>query len=122
MDDHDYDGRWMTYAELADARGIDRQSARRMANRTRWRRQKDNHGVVRVYVPMAHVAAHRRQRDVAADISADMPAVMSADLSNAINALQGALASVEKRAESAEGRAERAEKLVELAESASSPR
>ena len=54
------EGRWMTYAELADARGIDRQSARKLANRTHWRRQKDNHGVVRVYVPLAQAERQRR--------------------------------------------------------------
>ena len=42
--------RRMTYAELAQARGIS--SARRLARRHRWARQAGNDGVVRVTVPL----------------------------------------------------------------------
>jgi hypothetical protein len=45
------DGTWLTYAELAALRGIDRQSAARLTFRRHWRRQKDNRGTVRVFVP-----------------------------------------------------------------------
>jgi len=103
MDDAGEDGRWLTYDELAEARGIDRQSARRMANRSRWRRQKDNHGVVRVYVPLAQAIRQRRQRDVPAGISTDKPADMSAgtsaDIRQAIGALEAAVVAFRERAE-----------------------
>ena len=99
------EGKWLTYAELADARGIDRQSARRMANRTHWRRQKDNHGVVRVYVPLAQAERQRRQRD----ISADTPAVMPADMSAVTRPLEAAIAILRKQLELANSRAEQAE-------------
>ena len=36
------EGRWMTYAELAQLRGIDKQSAARLTFRRRWRRQKSH--------------------------------------------------------------------------------
>jgi hypothetical protein len=129
------DGRWMTYDELAEARGIDRQSARRMANRSRWRRQKDNRGVVRVYVPLQQAVRARRHGEppagIAADTPADTPADMSADMpadkSRAISVLKAALAAVERRAvaeatalreraEVAEKRADRAENRAEQAE------
>jgi hypothetical protein len=44
--------RRMTYAELAQARGISLASARRLARRHRWARQAGNDGVVRVTVPL----------------------------------------------------------------------
>ena len=44
--------RRMTYAELAQARGISLASARRLARRHGWARQAGNDGVVRVTVPL----------------------------------------------------------------------
>jgi hypothetical protein len=45
----------MTYAELADVRGIDRASAERLVRRRKWPRQVGNDGVVRVIVPLTDV-------------------------------------------------------------------
>jgi hypothetical protein len=45
-------GRWMTYDELAALRGTDRLSAVKFALRYGWRKQRDNHRVARVYVPL----------------------------------------------------------------------
>jgi len=44
--------RRMTYAEIAEARGISLPSARRLVLRHRWPRQAGNDGVVRVTVPL----------------------------------------------------------------------
>ena len=44
-------GRWMTFAELAAARGISRASASRLVRRRKWRRQTENQGSVRILVP-----------------------------------------------------------------------
>ena len=101
--DPDEDGRWLTYSELADARGIDRQSARRLASRLKWRRQTDNHQVVRVYVPLERADRPRRQRDMSTDASADTPADTSADMSRAISALEAAIAALRERAEADAG-------------------
>ena len=49
-DDRD-DVRWMTYAELGQARGISTASATRLAFRRKWRRQGGNDGIARVAVP-----------------------------------------------------------------------
>ena len=47
------DGAWrMTYAELAEARGISLPSARRLVLRHHWPRQMGNDGIVRVTVPL----------------------------------------------------------------------
>jgi hypothetical protein len=47
--------RRMTYAELAEARGISLASARRLARRHHWPRQIGNDGVVRILVPLGHL-------------------------------------------------------------------
>jgi hypothetical protein len=51
MDGTSEDGRWLTYAELAELRGISKASATRMSFRHKWRRQAGNDGTVRVLVP-----------------------------------------------------------------------
>src|SRR6476646_591012 len=50
MQDDPSDGTWMTYGQLAEARGISRTSAQRLARRRKWRRQTDNRGITRVWV------------------------------------------------------------------------
>src|SRR5512133_3386984 len=48
--------RRMTYAELADVRGISVTSARRLVLRHHWPRQTGNDGIVRVTVPLTALA------------------------------------------------------------------
>lgn len=45
------DIRWMSYAELAAARGISTASAIRLARRRKWLRQMGNDGTARVAIP-----------------------------------------------------------------------
>ena len=52
MDDITPAPRRMTYAELAEARGITTGSAEQLARRRRWPRQLGNDGMVRVMVPL----------------------------------------------------------------------
>jgi hypothetical protein len=47
----------LTYSELADARGISRTSAERLARRKRWPRVLGNDGVARVIVPLSATVA-----------------------------------------------------------------
>jgi hypothetical protein len=101
--DNDTDGRWMTYEELAIARGIDRNSARRLASRLKWRRQQDNQQIVRVYVPAARDEPDRRRRD--------MPADNPPDMSHAIGALEAA-GTKRTRADALRGRIRDAFRLV----------
>jgi hypothetical protein len=53
MDGVSEEGRWLSYAELAELRGISKSSATRMSFRHKWRRQSGNDGTVRVFVPTA---------------------------------------------------------------------
>ena len=61
------DGRWMTYGELAAARGIDRQSAVKLVRRQRWRRQEGNNGVARVFVPSDQLTRPKSRDDARAE-------------------------------------------------------
>jgi hypothetical protein len=63
------EGEWLSYAELAQRRGIDRQSAFKLAARHRWRRQKGNTGQVRVFVPSAFAEAEDKASDTGYDVS-----------------------------------------------------
>jgi hypothetical protein len=69
--DDEPDSRWMTIAELAESRQISKASASRLVRRTRWRRMRDNRGVVRVYVPVGQELPQERPADARADIPAD---------------------------------------------------
>jgi hypothetical protein len=44
-------GRWLTYDEIAEARGTEKIGAIRWVQRHKWRRQPGNDGLVRVLVP-----------------------------------------------------------------------
>src|SRR4051812_18056037 len=55
MGDGGGDARWLTYAELAQLRGISRASAERLAHRKRWRRQAGNDGRARLLVPLTEI-------------------------------------------------------------------
>jgi hypothetical protein len=45
------DGRWLTYAELAELRRIDKPSAVKLVIRRHWQTRKNNRGAMQVYVP-----------------------------------------------------------------------
>lgn len=90
------DSRWMTYAELAQARGIKEPAAVRLVQRRGWERQPGNDGAARIAVPVSELRFSR----------AVPPAVMlvapdSRDMDALIRERQ--------RADTAEARAHRAE-------------
>jgi hypothetical protein len=89
------DGRWMTYEELAADRGISEASARRLVRRHKtWRRQADNRGIVRVFVPPGALEPREIvQKDVLADDRADSPKDVSADIPKVMMILETAIAS-----------------------------
>jgi hypothetical protein len=96
------EGVWLTYAELAKARGIDKASAAKLVLRRRWHRQKDNRGTVRILVPPEWADP---SRDPPQDVSLDL----SPDMSGTINALEAELATVREALARELGRAARAE-------------
>lgn len=82
--DETVDGRWMTHAELAQARDISTASAIKLALRHRWRKQKDNRGTLRCLVPTEFASP---QRDTGAVTAAEG----GAEASTAIAALEAAV-------------------------------
>ena len=84
------DGRWLTYEELAQIRGISRPSAERLVLRNRWRRQRDNQRVVRILVPL-----DRLSDDASDDASADRSADVSPDMSRSAAAFEAALTAIQ---------------------------
>jgi hypothetical protein len=60
MSDDIEETRWLSYAELAEARGIDLASAIRTVRNRRWPKQKGNDGKIRVAVPWEFLQAKRQ--------------------------------------------------------------
>src|SRR5208337_3347318 len=95
------DGRWMTFAELSQSRGISKTSAMKLVSRHGWRRQKNNKGHVRALVPVAWVG-------VAADDTREPNT--AADMSRAIRAFDSAIATLREQLVRETGRTEAAER------------
>jgi hypothetical protein len=117
------DGEWLTYAELATRRGIDRQSAFKLAARLRWRRQKSNTGQVRVFVPSAFAEPDDQAPDTSYDVSHHL-AVFEAALTTISEAhagevavLREQLAAARAGANTSQDRAIQADTRAEAAES-----
>ena len=100
MDATTEDGRWLTYAEMAESRGISKASATRISFRHKWRRQAGNDGSVRVFVPAS--ALHDKPHD--------------SDMARMALAMEAAMDLFRQQATAAEARAERAEAGREAAD------
>jgi hypothetical protein len=128
MGDTESGGKWLTYKQLADLRGIKQRAAVRLSQRRGWRRQPGNDGATRVLVPadMLEVSQRPSQGDDADDDRATWSETMAAietahrgeveALKGQVDALRtladaaGAkLVDAESRATGATARAERAE-------------
>lgn len=117
--DEGVDGRWMTYAELAELRRIDKTSALKLAIRHKWTRQKNNRGQMQVCVPLEWAQPPERFRDTAVDQDMDRGVDLSTVLAayeDAKAAFSEALKVAEKRADAAETRADQAQQRAERAE------
>jgi hypothetical protein len=113
MDADTDDIRWLTYAELGQARGISTASATRLAFRRKWRRQVGNDGTARVAVPLAET---QTRQDKAPDDRNDARNDDRGDISHVVMVLEASVASLSDRASAAEKRADRAEIRAESAE------
>lgn len=94
--DNGGDSRWMTYAELAEARGIKEPAAVRLVQRRRWERQPGNDGAARVAVPVAELRPSKAVAPAVGPVAPD-----SRDMET--------LTRERQRADAAEARADRAE-------------
>ena len=131
--------RRMTYAELAQARGISVSAARRLTLRHRWHKQMGNDGLVVVSVPLPALEKLRKSAtiidatsrrtvifdDAVSDTARDATSDTVPDTvrESAIRAMEGAVAALttqlavaNERADHAEQRAKRAEQRADQAE------
>lgn len=112
------DVRWLSYAELAEARGIDRLSAMRTVRNRRWEKRKGNDGTIRVAVPRNFLEnAKQRERENPSESPREIPAEFSriiSALEGQVEALQGQVRTLE--AHNADVRAERDRALARLEE------
>ena len=106
------DDRWMTFAELAVARGISKASASKLVRRHKWRRQTDNQGSVRILVPAEALDSPA----VSPMDIPDGPSVSPMDISAVIKPLETAIIALREQLESAENQLDRAENRAEQAE------
>jgi hypothetical protein len=97
------EGKWLTYDEIAQLRGIGRESAIKLVHRTKWRRQKGNDGSARILVPQDWLNPSTRKR------SSDNSSGHSPEFSRAIKAFEGGLAAFREQLEAERQRAEKAE-------------
>jgi hypothetical protein len=104
MDDTGEGGRWMSYAEFAEARGISKASAIRMIQRRGWQRRPGNDGTARILVPPDALAPPGRQPPRSAG---EDTAPGSDLLQQALAALEAALAEANSRAGAALALADR---------------
>jgi hypothetical protein len=119
-DDAGTTGRWMTYDELAEMRGIKRIGAVRLVQRYKWRRQAGNDGRARVLVPHDALAP---VRGTDAGSSAPMHVTPTSAgngsgtdagtmLAGALAALEDAVTGLRGQLDVANARAERAEAAI----------
>jgi hypothetical protein len=124
MDDDTKSVRWMTYAELAEARGISVASATRMAFRRKWKRQPGNDGTARVAVPIGEEKRTHGTREADQDGKTDgialaAVAALRAELEREhgrVDALQADLVTEKQARARAEGMAGAAVTRAERAE------
>ena len=95
-DDVGDDFRWLSYTELAQARGISTASAIRLAFRCKWRRQDGNDGTVRVAVPVDEA----RPSTEVVDSDADS---VGRDIGQVVGLLETAATMLRERGEAADG-------------------
>ena len=111
--------RRMTYAEIADIRGISVTSAMRLVRRKHWPRQTGNDGVVRILVPLPAAGDRQQRRAVArGQASADKSNVRrersrisdrtsAPDKRRTIEALENAMATLREQLARSEARADK---------------
>jgi hypothetical protein len=99
------EGRWLTYTELAEIRGIGRESAVKLAQRERWRKLSGNSPdrTVRVFVPAEWLKPAK-----GGHVGEGFPEGFG-ELSRLVSDLQDTVAFVRERAEAAEARADAAD-------------
>lgn len=99
------DTEWMTYAELAQKRGIKIASARKLAQKNRWHKQPNNDGTVRIAVPVNRLDVPIPSEGQSQTVSHKTPDPKVSILVAQIEGLKGIVESERKRADTAESNA-----------------
>lgn len=107
-------GVWLSYSQLAEARAIKRDGARRLAQRHRWRRHVGNDGEARVLVPPEWLP---KPGDNRRDSLRDKPPP-GPDMAGVVTALQGAVDTLRQQLGRAEARSDAAERAAREAREA----
>jgi hypothetical protein len=110
----------LTYAELAQRLAIKPASAKRLAQRRKWKRVVGNDGVARVHVPLSSVpsdVANDVANDVPGDVSLAVSPPVSPDLSSHVAYLDGIIESLRGQLEAEQQRAEAEQRRADAAES-----
>jgi hypothetical protein len=108
------EGQWLTYDQIGQIRGIGRESAVKLAQRKRWRREPGNDGTARVFVPGNWQGkARKRGKPPSEERSPRQSPDHSPELSQITSAFELAIASLTARAEAADRRADQAEAKAE---------
>ncbi len=96
------EGRWMSYDEISNARGIGRESAVKLVKREKWRRVMGNDGTARALVPLDRLKLTRKS-------SGEHSPEDGPELSRILAEFEAALAAMREQAEAERQRANRAE-------------
>jgi hypothetical protein len=107
------DGRWLSYDELGQIRGISRESAIRLARREKWPRTRGNDGTARVFCPGDWLKSSRKNPEDQSPgqhaTHAPNPGGAREDLSNAIKAFESGLVAFREQMEAERQRSNWAE-------------
>ena len=106
------DGRWLSYSELAEIRGIDVRSAIRTVRNRRWSKQRGNDGKIRVLVPTEFLDGRRRDPpEIPSEIRTEIPPEITAKISR----LEAKVEALTEQRDKAEARvSELTEQVTEL--------
>jgi hypothetical protein len=89
------EGRWLSYDELGQIRGIGRASAVKLAQREKWQRRAGNDRTARVLVPLEWLKPARRQSETFRE---EFPEGFP-EFSRIVSALEAAIAASKERSE-----------------------
>jgi hypothetical protein len=92
--DIDNGGTWLTYSEIAKARGVKRVAAIRLVQRHKWRKQPGNDGMTKVLVPVSMIQAVGR---IPRDISGNDTGSVTGDSTGYVAAFEAALAALSEQ-------------------------
>lgn len=101
----------LTYAELAQCLAIKPASAKRLAQRRKWKRIVGNDGIARVYVPLSAVSS-----DVAGDVIPTVSPPVVPDLSSHVSYLNGIVEGLKGQLEAEQQRADAEHRRANAAE------